>query len=62
MKTIFYKTVYQGSGRWRISFWTKDDRTNMITETFVTPDEAKLRKRIENLTGATKFDLVQVRE
>ena len=63
MKTIYYTSIYTGSGIWQITYWDKGllDRSNAVTERFVTIDEAKIRNRIEAVLGIRKFNLEKVK-
>jgi hypothetical protein len=59
---VFYEIVHTGSGNYTVKFWTNPDKSNLLTERFVVIDEAKLRKRLENVCGYKHFDLIQVKK
>jgi len=59
MKTIYYRTRWDGAGKWKVQFWTKDN--NVITKTLVTVSEEKIRAMIERELGRKHFDLVQMK-
>lgn len=58
---VYYQVIHSGSGNWTVKFWTKEDKSNLLTERFVTLDEKKLRFRLENVLGYKHFDLIQVK-
>jgi hypothetical protein len=60
-KVVFYQIVHSGSGNWTVKFWTKEDQSNAIKETFVTLDEAKLKYRIESVLGHKNIILRRVK-
>jgi hypothetical protein len=62
MKTVYWRLKDHQSGAWTVEFWTKQDRSNALTATFVTLTEDTLRKRIEQETGMKNFDIYQVKD
>ena len=61
MKTIYYSAKWAGAGKWSVTFWTKEDKSNAITKSMVSGEESKVRAAIEFSLGHKRFELKRVK-
>lgn len=62
MKKIYWRLAERGTGFWIVEFWTKGDKSNVVSQRMVDVSHAKLEGMVEQITGMKRFELIQVKD